>query len=64
MYGSVKSRVKYENMLSYEFSCVLGIRHGECLSPFLFSMFLNNLEDAFITNGIEGINIGLIKVFV
>ena len=45
MYDSVKSRVKYENMLSNEFSCVLGVRQGECLSPFLCSMFLNNLED-------------------
>ena len=28
------------------------------------SLFLNDLEDAFITNGIEGIDIGLIKVFI
>ena len=53
MYESVKSRVKYENTLSNAFSCVLGIIQGECLSPFLFSMFLNDLEDEFITNGIE-----------
>ena len=32
MYDSVKSRVKYENMLSNEFSCVLGIRQGEYYS--------------------------------
>ena len=64
MYDSVKSRVKYENMLSNEFSCVLGVRQGECLSPFLFCMFLNDLEDEIITNGIEGIDIGLIKVFI
>ena len=50
MYDNVKSRVKYENMLSNGFSCVLGVRQGECLSPFLYSMFLNDLEDEFITN--------------
>ena len=63
MYDSVKSRVKYENMLSNAFSCVLGVRQGVCLSPFLFYMFLNDLEEEFITNGIEGIDIGLIKFF-
>ena len=64
MYNSVKSRIRYENQLSNEFSCMLGVRQGECLSPFLFSMFLNDLEEEFITHGIEGIDIGLIKLFI
>ena len=38
MYGSVKSMVKYNNSLSDDFVCYLGVRQGECLSPFLFSM--------------------------
>ena len=36
MYESVKSRVRFENQLSGEFSCMLSVRQGECLSPFLF----------------------------
>ena len=53
-------KIKFSN----EFSCMLGVRQGECLSPFLFSMFLNDLEEEFITHGIEGIDIGLIKLFI
>ena len=64
MYETVKSRVRFENQLSDEFSCMLGVRQGECLSPFLFSMFLNDLEEEFLINGIDGIDIGLIKIFL
>ena len=34
MYQSVKSRVKHCNKLSDEYICMLGVRQGECLSPF------------------------------
>ena len=62
MYETVKSKVRFENQLSEEFSCMLGVRQGECLSPFLFSMFLNDLEEELLINGIDGIDIGLIKI--
>ena len=64
MYESVKSRVRFQNQISEKFSCMLGVRQGECLSPFLFSMFLNDLEEEFILNGIEGVDIGLLKLFI
>ena len=64
MHSCVKSRVRYENKLSEEFTCMLGVRQGECLSPFLFSMFLNDLEEDFTAQGIEGIDIGMIKLFI
>jgi len=35
MYNSIKSKVKYSNTLSDSFECMLGVRQGECLSPFL-----------------------------
>ena len=39
MYENVRSRVKYNNTLSDDFSWgFLGVRQGESLSPFLFSM--------------------------
>ena len=34
MYKNIKSRVKFENDLSDEFSSYIGVRQGECLSPF------------------------------
>ena len=48
MYKSVKSRVKYKNKLGDTMPCTLGVRQGESLSPFLFAMFLNDLEDEYI----------------
>ena len=38
-------RVKYDNVLSDSFVCNLGVRQGESLSPFLFSMYLNDIEE-------------------
>ena len=64
MYSSVKSRVKYQNELSLEFECYLGVRQGECLSPFLFSMYINDIEDEFYLHGIDGIEIDSIKLFL
>ena len=64
MYNSVKSRVKYDNELSNDFDSYLGVRQGECLSPFLFSMYLNDIEDEFYLKGSEGIDVGSIKLFL
>ena len=44
MYETVKSKVKSNNTLSEAFSCNIGVRQGECLSPFLFAMYVNDLE--------------------
>ena len=54
MYRSVKSRVKYENVLSEN----SGVRQGECLSPFLFSMYVNDIEEHFSVNGFEWVDLG------
>ena len=34
IYSHVKSSVRFNNNLSNEFSCFLGVRQGELLSPF------------------------------
>ena len=64
MYENVKSRVKYNNELSNDFDSYLGVRQGECLSPFLFSMYLNDIEDEFFLHGLEGVDIGSLKLFL
>lgn len=62
MYDSVKSRVKHNNQLSRSFECMLGVSECERLSPFLFSLSVNDIEDMFIKNGEEGIKVDLFKV--
>ena len=53
------------NALSDEFECFLGVRQGECRSLFLFSMYLNDLEQNFIDKGVKAgqvdmFNLGLL----
>ena len=62
MYKYVKSRVKINNMESEGFEFYLRVRQGACLSPLLFTMYLNDLEEVYIQKGCDGIDIGLIKI--
>ena len=64
MYENIKSRVKYDNLLSNDFTCLLGVRKGECLSPFLFCMYVNDLEEMLVSNEFKGIEIGILKLFL
>ena len=64
MYVNIKSRIKYETQLGGEFTCLLGVRQGECLSPFLFSMYINDLEETFVLQDFKGIEIGMLKLFL
>ena len=54
MYNEAKSKVKHMGILSDEFLCELGVRQGESLSPFLFSIFLNDLSEYLISNNFKG----------
>ena len=63
MYENIKSSIKTsDTYLSEEFYCSLGVRQGECLSPFLFSMYLNDIEHTFNQNGADDINIDDLKL--
>ena len=59
MYHGIKSCVKYSGEQSEFFPCLTGVRQGENLSPFLFSVFLNDLEDYF--SQLDGIPLKQIK---
>jgi len=63
MYDCIKSRVKVSNTLINELSCMLEVRQGECLSPLLFSLYINDLEEMLLLNGYQGIEIYMFKVF-
>ena len=45
MYNNIKSCVEVSGEYSDFFSCDVGVRQGENLSPFLFAIYLNDLED-------------------
>ena len=47
-----------------EFVCYTGVRQGECLSPFLFSMFVNDLEQEMISKDIAGLDLDYFKLFL
>lgn len=64
IYSNVKSRVKYNNEISSDFECYLGVRQGESLSPFLFSMYLNDIEHEFYASNMTSIDLGSIKLFL
>ena len=62
MYESVISKVKINGELSFE--CYIGVRKGECLSPFLFSIYINDLEKKIIEKSMKGITISDFKMFL
>lgn len=74
MYQNIKSCVKKGEEYSAFFNCDIGVKQGENMSPFLFSIFLNDLEEFFTDNDVENLseittlcqeNIGMfVKIFV
>ena len=64
MYQTVKSRVKVFNSLGNEFYCSLGVRQGECLSPLLFSFYLNDIEEQFLNSNMDGLEVDMVKIFM
>lgn len=56
MYNDIKSCVRTEEGLSDFFTCECGVRQGENLSPLLFSIYLNDLENYLFENSCKGIN--------
>mgnify|MGYP000138563085 CR=1 FL=1 len=41
---------------------MLGVRQGECSSPLLFSLYLNELEEMLLLNGYQGIEMYMFKI--
>ena len=51
MYNNIKSCVGLDGKLSDYFVSYTGVRQGENLSPFLFSLFVNDLEQFLLQHG-------------
>ena len=64
MYSSIKSKVLFNGCVSEDITCSLGVRQGECLSPFLFAIYVNDLEETFDEKNHSGVDIGMLKLFL
>ena len=64
LYLNIKSRIKYDNSLSERFSCFIGAPQGDCMSPFIFAMYVNDLEDYMSLNEFDGVDMGMLKLFL
>ena len=52
MYINQKIQVKWNNVLSKQYSISNGVKQGGCLSPTLFSIYLNDLIDVLRSSNI------------
>ena len=64
IYSSVKSRVRGSSSVTKSFDCTPGVRQGEILSLFLFAMFVNDIEEQLRRTGSNGIDLGIVKLFI
>lgn len=55
MYMGIKSLVKLNGIAFNFFECNVGVRQGENLSPFLFSLYINDLENFLLEKNIVGL---------
>ena len=57
MYSNIKSCVSHNGNLSDYFVSLNGVRQGENLSPFLFALFINDIEGFLTQNGCDPIQV-------
>ena len=62
IYEETTASVRHQGILSDIFECNLEVRQGESISPFLFNLFLNDLDEALSVGQFQGINIGDINI--
>jgi hypothetical protein len=55
MYRGIKSKISMNGMSSDFFCCNVGVRQGENLSPFLFSIYINDLEEFLTEKNVVGL---------
>ena len=56
MYKGIQSKVMANGTYSEWFECTVGVRQGENFSPFLFSLYLNDLEEFLLSNNVKGLS--------
>ena len=64
IYSDLKSCVKHNSELSDFFSSTVGLMQGEALSPFLFSLYINDFESELISSNCEPVNLRDLSLFL
>lgn len=64
MYNNLKWNIYYMNSFSNNFECKLGVRQGKCLSPLLFLLFLDDIEEMYMSEGLDGIDVDMFKMLL
>ena len=62
MYQGIKSCVSAHTTLTDYFSCSVGVRQGENVSPLLFSLFVNDIEQEFRKCDCRGISVDELSI--
>ena len=55
LYKDIKSKISTHEGNADYFDCMIGVRQGENLSPFLLSIFLNDLEHVLSSKNVTGV---------
>ena len=63
MYHCIKNKVFYNGEKSDSYECKLGVRQGDCLSPFLFAVYVNDMEQC-LDNENAGVTIADVKILL
>ena len=64
LYANIKLRVKCFNSLSDLYTCYVGLLQGEIMSPFLFSLFLDDIESHLQEGMNDGINLQQLQLYI
>lgn len=56
MYKGIKSKALFNGSSSEFFECIVAVRHVENLSPFLFSQYLNDLQEYLYAYNVRGMS--------
>ena len=55
LYHNIKTCIRKGNEYSEFFNCEIGVKQGENVSPYLFSLYLNDLETFLGENNVNGL---------
>ena len=61
MYQGIKYCVSFNGTQSSFFPCLRRVRQGEKLSPVVFALFINDLEDVMKAHSCSGISLKLVS---